>query len=64
MDIPPVDSYLLLYELAKGRKPYQPTSSWGTDKTFKKDDVMSQPKKFIPDTLLINKPPAFRQDKF
>lgn len=44
--IPPEDSYLLLYELSKGRKPYQPSSKWGIGE-FVKDDFLDQKKEFV-----------------
>lgn len=49
--IPPEDSYLLLYELSKGCKPYQPSSRWSPGE-FKPNEFLNQKKEFIRDEFL------------
>ena len=47
----PLNTFIGLYELAKKRPPYQPTSSWGPG-TYKPDELLKSTKEFIADELL------------
>lgn len=59
------DNYLILYEFAKGRPPYQPTSSWSIDASYKPDKffLLKDKTKFVPDEFLLTKK-EFIRDKF
>ena len=59
------DSYLVLYNSAKGAKPYQPTATWCANSRYQPNELL-HPKiksKFIPDDTLVNKR-EFIRDNF
>ena len=65
MSIPPEDSYLKLYELSKGTKPYQPKETWCANTQFAVTEFLhsKEKSKFIPDEILLTKR-EFIKDNF
>lgn len=59
------DNYLLLYVLAKGTKPYQPTSTWCANTQYQNSELLHSKikSKFIPDESLVTKR-EFIKDNF
>ena len=48
------DTYLLLYKLAKGSKPYQPSATWCANAQYKNSELLHPKIKlnFMPDEIL------------
>lgn len=64
MNIPPEDSYMMLYDMVKYTKPYQPTGGWCKDRTFAISSFYQNVKQtFNPDYILKQKS-VFKPDDF